>query len=109
MLQVAPAARLAPQLLAKSNEEAFAPTTAILVNEIAAPPVLVTVTACDALVVPTFTVPNARLLSESASEDVRVKPVPLNTKISGELLSLSVMVTDATAGPTAVGWKWVLM
>ena len=57
MLQFAPAARLVPQLLAKTNEEAFAPVILMLVMDSVVSPLLVIVTLCDALVDPTLTEP----------------------------------------------------
>jgi len=53
MVQLAPMARLAPQVLAKSKEDAPAPVTAMLVMVSADVPVLVRVTLCEALLVPT--------------------------------------------------------
>jgi len=53
MEQLDPAAKLEPQLFAKTKEDASAPVTWILVIVIAMPPVLVKVTDCDPLLVPT--------------------------------------------------------
>ena len=53
MVQRAPAARLVPHALAKTNEEASAPVTVMLVIVKAAVPVLVMVIDCEALEVPT--------------------------------------------------------
>lgn len=53
MVQLAPAAKLDPQLLAKTYEEAFAPVTAMPVIDKAVVPVLVIVTAWDMLEDPT--------------------------------------------------------
>lgn len=53
MVQLAPAARLVPHALAKTNEEASAPVTVMLVIVKAAVPVLVMVIDCEALEVPT--------------------------------------------------------
>jgi hypothetical protein len=61
ILQFAPTARLAPQVLAKTNEEASVPVTAVPVMDSAAVPVLVMTTVCDALAEPTFTEPNDKL------------------------------------------------
>ena len=52
MLQLAPAARLDPQLFEKTNEETFAPVTFMLAMDIVPLPVLVRVTDWDTLVVP---------------------------------------------------------
>jgi len=53
MVQLDPAARLEPQLFAKSKEDASAPVTWILTIVIATLPKLVKLTDCDALLVPT--------------------------------------------------------
>lgn len=63
--QLPPAATLVPQLFAKTNDEASVPVPAMLVNTSVAPPVLVNVTLCDALVVPTFCIANFKLDRES--------------------------------------------
>jgi hypothetical protein len=67
IVQLAATARLVPQLLAKTNEEAFAPVTAMLLMVNAALPVFVRITACDALEEPTFTEPYAKLVDERVS------------------------------------------
>jgi hypothetical protein len=51
MVQLAPTARLEPQLFANTKEEASAPVTVIPVMDSAAAPVFVRVTLCEALVV----------------------------------------------------------
>jgi hypothetical protein len=53
MVQLAPIARLDPQLFANTNEEAFVPVTAMLVMASVELPVFVNVTLCERLVVPT--------------------------------------------------------
>jgi len=57
MLQLAPTARLEPQLFANTNEDAFAPVTRMLVIDSFAWPVLVMDTLCEALTVPTCWLP----------------------------------------------------
>jgi len=103
MLQLAPAAKLIPQLFANTYDSAFAPATAMLVIVKGADPSLVIVTYCDALVEPTVTVPNERLV------DVRptwtATPVPLSEMVCGELAALSVIVTAALNEPACVGAK----
>jgi len=105
MVQFAPTARVVPQLFAKTNEDAFAPVTAILVMVSVAVPVLVIVTDCDPLDEPTFTVPNERLVAESVTGAIGAAPVPLNAMVCGEPATLSVMVTAAVTAPAAVGAK----
>jgi hypothetical protein len=66
MMQLPPAATLDPQVFAKANDEAPVPVTVMLAMSRGALPVLVRVTDCDALVVPTFWgVPNDRLVADS--------------------------------------------
>jgi len=104
MLQFAPAARLVPQLLAKSNDEASAPVTVMLVMVSAAVPLLVTVTDWEALIAPTFTDPKARLVADKLTGGSA--PVPLRVILCGEPGALSVMVMDAFNAPPVVGAKW---
>jgi hypothetical protein len=52
IVQFAPAARVAPQLFAKTNEDAFVPVTAMLVIDNVAEPLLVSVTVCDPVIEP---------------------------------------------------------
>jgi hypothetical protein len=110
MVQLSPTARLAPQVLAKTNEDAFVPVTAMLVIVNAAVPVLVMVTDCEALDVPTFTVPNNRLVAESVTGAAAALPVPLNAIDCGDVPALSVMVMAAFHAPAVVGAKcpWML-
>ena len=107
MLQLTPTARLVPQELAKTNEDAFAPVTAMPVIDKAAVPVLVMVTDCELLDLPTSTEPNARLAAERVTGGFT--PVPLSAILCGELLALSVMVMAAVNAPAVVGAKWPWM
>jgi hypothetical protein len=65
MEQLAPAARIDPQLLAKMNEPALAPLTLMLGMDSADAPVFVKVTPCDWLANPTSQVPNDKLEDDS--------------------------------------------
>jgi hypothetical protein len=103
MVQFAPTARLVPQLLAKTNEDALTPVTAMLVKDKAAVPVLVMVTDCELLAEPTAVAGKVRLVAESVTGSST--PVPLNVMDCGELAALSVMVMDAVSAPPAVGAK----
>ena len=67
MVQFAPTARLVPQLFAKTNDEAFAPVTAMLEIDSAANPVLVRVTVCEVLDEPMNTEPKDRLVADNAN------------------------------------------
>jgi hypothetical protein len=104
MEQLAPAAKLAPQLFANTNEGAFVPVTVMLVMESVASPELVKVTACDALAIPTFTEPNDRLVAESFTP-AAATPVPLRAMDCGEPTALSVMVMAAVRAPEDTGAK----
>lgn len=103
MVHLAPTATLEPQVLANSNDEAFAPVTAMLMIGKGAVPVLVRVTDCDALSVPTRRVPYERLLAER--DTAGNSPVPVSAIDCGEFAALSVMVTAADTAPVAVGAK----
>jgi len=80
MLQLAPTARLAPQLLAKTNCDAPAPVTAMLAIDKVAVPVLVNVTDWELLDVPRATVPNERLVDDRVTDPTDT-PIPLNAKL----------------------------
>jgi len=103
MVQLAPAARLVPQVLPNKNEDASAPVRAMLAIDNAALPLLVSVTDCDPLDEPPSTEPYERLLADSVTGTA--KPVPLNAMVCGDVLALSLMVTAAVSAPTAVGAK----
>ena len=64
IVQLAPAATLAPQLLVWAKSTEFAPPSAMLEMLSEALPVLESVTVCAALVEPIFSWPNARLVAE---------------------------------------------
>ena len=90
MVQFAPAARLVPQLFANANEEAFVPVTAMLEMVKTPVPVLVKVTVCEALLEPSFTEPNGRLVADSFTTGRLVPvPVPVREIDCGEPLALS--------------------
>jgi hypothetical protein len=109
IVQLAPAARLCPQLSANTNELASAPVTPMLAMERGSPPVLVNVTSCDALVVFTFLAPNDRLVDDNIIAGGLI-PVPLSRIDIGDPMALTVMVTAAVRGPGAVGEKcpWIV-
>jgi len=104
MEQVVSAATLAPQLFANTNEEAFAPVTAMLAMARGPVPVLVSVTDFEALVTPTFSLPNDRVDAESETIGGPI-PVPLSMIDCGLLDASSVIVTAAVSAPAAVGVK----
>jgi hypothetical protein len=104
MVQLAPAARLVPQLFPNANADAPVPVTAMLLTSRVALPVLVNVTLCDALVDPACTLPNDRLVGDNDTV-VGVIPVPVNATDCGEPVALSVMVIAAVTAPAVVGAK----
>jgi hypothetical protein len=104
MVQLVPAATLAPQLLANAKEDAFVPVTAMLETVSAALPVLVNVTVCDAVVPPTASLPNDRLVADKDTTGVPT-PVPLTAIDCGLLLALSTMLTAAVSAPADSGAK----
>ena len=104
MVQFAPAATLVPQLLENTHEEASAPVNEMMLMDRAEAPAFVSVTDCEALVDPTFTVPNDRLVADSFTTGA-AKPVPLRAIDCGEPLALSVMWMAADRRPVATGPK----
>ena len=76
----------------------------------AALPVLVRVTVCAVLVVPTSWLGNVRLVGAKLTAGAeRVTPVPVRLTVCGLLLALSAMVMAPVRLPTAVGVKVTLM
>ena len=108
MVQAAPTARLEPQVLANTNDEAFVPVTAMLMIDSADALVLVIVTDCDALVVPTCREAYERLVADKENGGADT-PVPVSAMDCGELPALSLMVTAARSAPVCVGVKWPWM
>jgi len=99
-LQLPPAASEVPQVLPLSGNVAPAPRTETL--EAAAPPVLVIVTCCAALVLPMLTLPNERLV-ELGDNDAVAAAVPVPD--SGMLMVAPppVIVYVALSAVAAVG------
>jgi len=107
MVQFAPTARLAPQVLAKINEEALRPATAMLEIHKVAAPVLVSVTDDDPLDAPTTVELNERLMADRVTGGET--PLPLNAILCGEPTALPATVTAAVNAPAAIGAKWPWM
>jgi len=106
IVQLAPAATLVPQLLVspKSSE------TSILETARAAVPLLVNVTVCGALVVPTACDPNESEVGEKLAEAVGASPVPVRwTSCEVLLVALSVIVKVPVRVPAAVGVQVTLI
>ena len=89
--------------MAKTNCEALAPVTAMLVIDSAAVPVLVMVTACKLLQVSTVVPPNAMLVGARVTGVEEARPVPVKAMLCGEPVALSVMVMAADSAPVEVG------
>ena len=108
MVQVPATGTVAPQLFANTNEEASVPVKTMLVMASVEVPVLVRITVCEALVVPTSCVPNTRLVADNDTV-VELTPVPLREMLCGEPVALSVMVMAAVRAPAAAGAKcpWI--
>jgi hypothetical protein len=70
-------------------------------------PVLVRLTICTALVVPTIWLPKPMLLPPKVT--MGATPVPLSATICGLPGSVSLTVTEPLSGPVAVGLKVTLM
>src|ERR1700735_142745 len=104
MEQFAPAAKAGPQVFAKTNEEASAPVTVMLVKDKAAVPVLVRVTVFDPVDDPTVSSPNDRLVADRETAGAAT-PVPLSAIVCGEVEALSVMVMVAVRAPAIKGGK----
>lgn len=107
MVQLAPTARLDPQVLAKTKDEASAPVTAMLAMVRVAEPVLVMVTDCELLEVPTLVAAKETLVVERVTGGST--PVPLRAMDCGEVVALSVMVMEAVSAPATAGAKWPWM
>src|SRR2546422_733581 len=87
---------------AKAKSAACAPVMVMLVRFSGAPPLLVSVTFCAALVVPTRCLPKALIVAESVAVG-GVTPVPVSDTDCGLPGASSVMVTVAVRALAAVG------
>jgi len=104
MVQLAPAARLLPQLLVWKKFKLA--TMLVMVN--AALPLFVSVTGSGRLVVPTVWLPVSERLG-GIRVTTGAAPVPVRVIVRGLPLPLSVMVTVPVLVPRAVGLKVTLM
>jgi hypothetical protein len=86
-------------VLANTNDDASAPVRLMLEIVSAALPVLVIVTACDALVAPGFSLPKFRLVADKLTAGA---PVSLAGTTKSVTLCLQPMVCPATT-PVAFG------
>jgi hypothetical protein len=104
IVQFAPAATLDPHVFAKRNDDALVPVTAMLEIDSGAVPVLVNVTDCDALVVPTAWLANVKLVADS--DTAGLPPAPESATVCDPPATLSVIVMAAVIVPVVVGAKW---
>src|SRR5437870_2494121 len=93
---------------AKAKSAACAPVMVMPVRFSGAPPLLVSVTFCAALVVPTRCLPNALLVAESVAVG-GVTPVPVSDTDCGLPAASSGMCTEAARAPVAAGVKLTLI
>lgn len=98
-----PAATEAPHVLVSAKS----PFALMLVMLKAAVPLLVSVTGCAALVVPSACVPNVRLVADKLTAGA--VPVPVRLIDCGLLAALSVIVTMPVLVPVAAGSKVTLI
>src|SRR2546426_10351212 len=89
---------------AKAKSAACAPVMVMLMRFSGAPPLLVSVTFCAGLVVPTRCLPKALLVAESVAVG-GVTPVPVSDTDCGLPAASSVMITVAVRALAAVGVK----
>src|ERR1700690_4347022 len=82
IVHMALAARVVPQLFDEVKSAAWVPATTMLAMFSVALPVLVTVTACDGLVTPTFSFGKARPVAERLTMGAAA-PVPLTAAVCG--------------------------
>lgn len=98
-VQLAPAARVLPQVLVCAN----GPVVATAEMSAVAPPPLVTVVVCAALVEPTVVLPNVSSAGDADSDGVAgVVPVPVSETVSGLFDALLVTVRVPVWVPDAV-------
>ena len=108
-VQLADAARLAPQVLAemvKSPE--FVPVMDTLLIVIEVVPPFFRVAVCDALVEPTVTVPYARLVGLNVTAPVVLAPVPERETVCGLFGAVSAKFREAARTPDAVGLNTIV-
>ena len=107
IVQLAPAATVAPQLLDWVKSLAFDPIMTMLETVRVTLPELVNVIDCAALAVPTGRLPKLRLEGETLAADA--VPVPERVTDWGLPLALSAMLSDAARLPLPTGAKVTLM
>jgi hypothetical protein len=96
------------QVVVWEKSPAFVPVIPMLLIVSAAPPVLVRVTFCAALVVPVFWFPKAMLGALRLTAGAGATPVPLRATLCGLSPALSVTVRLADRAPEFAGAKETL-
>lgn len=107
IVQFAPAATLEPQVLVCAKSPLFAPVMAMLVMFSVALPLLVRLTTCAVLLMPTNWLPKSRPVPPRATTGPT--PEPLSDTVCGLFAASSVTVTDPVLVPGAVGAKVTLI
>jgi len=100
-VQLAPTARLVPQLFPNIHEDASVPVTAMLEIDNTAVPVFVAITVWDPLDVPRIAEPKDKFVSERVIGNA--SPVPFNVIVSGEPCA-GVIFTVAVRAPTELNF-----
>jgi hypothetical protein len=107
IVQLAPAAKLAPQVLAWMKSPPLAPVMEMPVIVRVAVPLLVKVSVWAPLLLPTATPLKLMLVPDRVTAGAT--PLPVSDTLSGLSIALSVIVTEAVRAPTAVGVKFTAM
>src|SRR6266581_5927541 len=108
IVQELPAARvlvLAGQVLVCAKSAAFVPVSAMLLMLKDVVPLLVSVTVCAVLSIPTFWLPKFTLVGFRLTAGAAITPVPLRATAWGLPAALSVKVRLALRAPVAPGVK----
>ena len=105
IVQLAPAATELPQVLIWEKSLALVPVTARLEIVSVVPPVLVSVTACALLLVPTPWLVNVKPVGANVTVPPVAVPVPVKLTAWGLPVALSTTVTRAARPPLADGVK----
>jgi hypothetical protein len=107
-VQLAPPDTIEPQVFVSEKSALLVPVTVTLIMVKVMVPLLMRVTVCGALVVPTLTLPKERLAGDTEGPELEA-PVPVRLTVCGLLLALSVTVTEAVLVPDAAGAKVTLI
>jgi hypothetical protein len=108
IVQLAPAATELPQVSASAKSLASVPVKARLVIFKVALPVLVRVTVCAPLVVPTVWLENVKPAGAKLTAGAAATPVPVKVTVFGLSLTLSEMLRIPLRVPVVVGVKTTL-